>query len=76
MCWTAGKHFNEPPHCLVCMDEELKSLRTANKNINEKRLFLLKGLEITWKLVDALPPEPSINYGGYEEFKREFEEKA
>jgi len=76
ICWTTDKHFNQPRNCIVCMDEELKSLRTANKDINEKRLFLLRGLEVTWKLVDALPPEPGIDYKEYKKFKCEFEEKA
>ena len=71
-----GRHFNEPKHCIVCMDEELQSLREANKNINEKRLFLLKGLEVTWKIIDALPPDPAVDYTDYGAFKREFERKA
>jgi len=58
------------------MDEELQSLREANKNINEKRLFLLKGLEVTWKIIDALPPDPAVDYTDYGAFKREFERKA
>jgi len=78
ICWTAGLNFNEPKHCLVCMEEELVSLREANKDINEKRLFLLRAIDAAWAFIDALPPgDPTTRaYINYKTARDDFEERA
>ena len=73
LCWQVDKSFEEPKHCLVCMEEELYSLREVNRSINEKRLFLLRALESTYKVIDALPPSPTTDYRDYLEYKERLE---
>ena len=71
--WHVSRDFPQPRHCIVCMSEELESLREANLNINKKRLFLLRALDASYKVIDALPPSESVERILYLSYKERLE---
>ena len=52
ICWAVDKEFQEPKHCIVCMEEGNEKLREANFKINEKRMLLIRAVDAAWKYID------------------------
>ena len=79
ICWTAGHEFKDPNHCIVCQEESLEKLREANKQINQKRLFLIHALDAAWyyisiPIADFEAKERALE--NYMEYKERFKKEA
>lgn len=62
ICWSVDNSFQEPPRCIVCMEEENEKLREANLRINEKRILLIHGLDAAWTHIDKPSDETLKEY--------------